>query len=193
MATAIGQKQVCWVDPELDGRLEYSIRRNPDNLDYILVNFLPGIKLHYTYPGGYAWRYNRWAAKVYVSEAGVYVEKVGNLTIKNPNQGEILNYTWYEAWSGEISLYAPDEKDISVRCKVFDTGYGWDFNNIVDTWDLGTGNIHTPENHSKVYGGSSNNFTKDRYVYKTVNYGTDWTKCDAYSSTDWGSNWTKIQ
>ena len=46
--------------------------------------------------------------------------------------------------------------------------------------------------HNKVYGGTSNNFTKNRYVYKTTDWGQTWVKCDAYKTTNSGSSWTKV-
>ena len=57
-----------------------------------------------------------------------------------------------------------------------------------NSWSLD--NVPT---YSKVYGGPNGNFSKNKYVYKTNNYGNSWSKCNAYKTTNSGSNWSKIQ
>ena len=46
--------------------------------------------------------------------------------------------------------------------------------------------------YTKVYGGSSNNFSKGKYVYKTTDYGQHWSKCNAYKTTNSGRDWPKV-
>lgn len=46
--------------------------------------------------------------------------------------------------------------------------------------------------YTKVHGGSSNNFSKTKYVYKTTDYGQHWNKCNAYKTTNSGSRWDKV-
>lgn len=55
------------------------------------------------------------------------------------------------------------------------------------SFDLSTVDVYT-----KVYGGSSNNFSKVKYVYKTTDWGATWHKVNAYKTTNGGSSWTKV-
>ena len=35
-------------------------------------------------------------------------------------------------------------------------------------------------------------WTKDKYVWKTTDYGATWSKCNMYKTTDSGTNWSKV-
>ena len=197
MATAVSRRLVCNVNPELDGRLEYTISRDSNNTDYVKIHFTPGLILHNTYPGGSAWRYNRWAACVDIYVNGRWKNVVYNQQIKDMNIGQILNSTWYQSTSGEIREYIPDEGDVQVRVYFGDTGYssGWDNfqDSGIDPNSKYYGSIHTPENHSKVQKKEPNkSWEKTVYPRKTTDRGNTWTKCDAYYTSNWGATWTKI-
>ena len=50
------------------------------------------------------------------------------------------------------------------------------------------------ERHSKVRssGNKGKNWSRNKFVYVTSDYGNTWRKCNAYKTTNSGRNWTKI-
>lgn len=201
MATAISQYLIVpqSQNPWIDGRLNYSVSRNGNN---VTVNLQPGIiNSDDRRPGGSAagaYRYDRYACCIYFKYgSGSWNKVVDNFTIKPKNTG-FLGKDWYPKSSPtsiNVTIDYPGNDNISVKMEIADTGYGdsWGSFQFGSPWTSPTGSISVPPNNSKVWRKSgTSSWAKDRYIWKTTDGGAHWNKVFLYKTTNTGANWTKI-
>lgn len=111
------------------------------------------------------------------------------------DHGAGFHYGVYSNWV-EFTVPIDDNGDCHIKVEGYlDIKAKYLSNGVWQTYrecgpkefDLSTVDVYT-----KVYGGSSNNFSKGKYVYKTTDYGQHWSKCNAYKTTNSGRNWPKV-
>jgi len=154
-----------------------SISRNGDNVTITVNTGMQNIS-----GWNNAYRYNRHAVYLWIDGA----QKLNNYEVK-PQSYNNLGRGYYGAGDHSFTFNCPDVHTFDIYVELWDTGWS---RNIAQLH----GYLTSSQNKSKISYSSNkgSNWSKDRFIYKTTNYGANWEKCNLHKSTNSGSSWSKI-